>query len=243
METKQCQICLLPKPITAFKKAGKRNAQGAKQRSKICRSCSKNTRIGQLRWTYEQINILETWWPHFGTIYLAEMLTLKKSQVKAKVDHLCLKLLPKNNRLCSCCRNQHQFSRYAGTFCKDCHLEKRKENRSKARDLTQWIAEAVSSARYRAKTTFDITTEYMVELWERQRGRCHYSGIELQTPTYGSGRNLYGPSIDRIRPEKGYTKGNVVWASFICNIGKSDLPVDDYIKICRAVVDYQAKQL
>ena len=50
----------------------------------------------------------------------------------------------------------------------------------------------------------EITTEYLIELWEKQHGRCYYLDIPLNT------EGDWKVSIERLDESKGYTKGNVV---------------------------------
>lgn len=50
----------------------------------------------------------------------------------------------------------------------------------------------------------EITTEYLIELWEKQHGRCYYLDIPLNTD------GDWKMSIERLDESKGYTKDNVV---------------------------------
>lgn len=190
-------------------------------------------------WDFEKVEYLKKWWPHFGTYHCADVLGLTRQQVKSKVNKMRLITLPKTERICLGCRLSFQKSRNYGLLCSECFLSKRKEDRrNKPRTLLQWIGEATNMVRCRSKEPSDLSTEYMVDLWEQQCGRCHYSGLEMIKPTYGSGRSPYSPSIDRIDSTRGYVKGNVVWATWICNAGKNDLSVADYLHICRTVVSH-----
>lgn len=103
--------------------------------------------------------------------------------------------------------------------------------------LPGWIKSAVNTARYRSKLPSDLTSEFMVELWNKQEGLCFYSGVKMAEPIMGGGRNSLSASIDRIDPKLGYTKNNVVWCTWICNAGKSDLSVQEYLSVCQSVVD------
>ena len=44
-----------------------------------------------------------------------------------------------------------------------------------------------------------------------------------------------GVSLDRLRPENGYTRGNVVWASYFANTSKGALSLRRFIQFCRVV--------
>ena len=103
------------------------------------------------------------------------------------------------------------------------------------RALKRWITTIVRNAQARSVTPADITVEYMLDLWQQQEGRCFYTGRVLHVPRRGDGRNLFAPSIDRLDPSRGYVKGNVVWATLACNLGKGILAVDDYVRLCADV--------
>lgn len=50
----------------------------------------------------------------------------------------------------------------------------------------------------------EITIEYLIELWEKQRGRCYYLNVPMNTC------GDWQVSVERIDENKGYTKDNVV---------------------------------
>lgn len=50
----------------------------------------------------------------------------------------------------------------------------------------------------------EITIEYLIELWEKQRGRCYYLNIPMNTC------GEWQVSVERIDESKGYTKDNIV---------------------------------
>lgn len=48
-------------------------------------------------------------------------------------------------------------------------------------------------------------------------------------------------SIDRIDSSKGYTKDNIQWVHKNVNIMKMDQTMDQFLYICKKIVDHQAK--
>ena len=50
----------------------------------------------------------------------------------------------------------------------------------------------------------EITIEYLIELWEKQRGRCYYLNVPMNTC------GEWQVSVERIDESKGYTKDNIV---------------------------------
>lgn len=72
----------------------------------------------------------------------------------------------------------------------------------------------------------NISKDYLISIFP-QDSLCPVFGFEM---TFGGDKNL-SPSIDRVNPNKGYTKDNVVWISYLANRMKSDVSIDDLIKI------------
>lgn len=61
---------------------------------------------------------------------------------------------------------------------------------------------------------FDLTLEFLCDLYEGNDGRCMLTGIPLDVGPYDPAekwRKPLRPSIDRIVPEQGYVQGNVRW--------------------------------
>lgn len=99
--------------------------------------------------------------------------------------------------------------------CKLCHNEHQKICRSTARGaLSRLISNARTSSNIRMKnegksdrTVVDIDLEFIIDLYEKQKGRCAYSGIPLQ---FGSCKdNDWVMSLERLDITKGYTADNV----------------------------------
>jgi hypothetical protein len=65
----------------------------------------------------------------------------------------------------------------------------------------------------------DLDLPYLKELWELQDGRCAYTKVKLEHPTYtkSTERYNYMSSLDRIDNSKGYIKGNVQYVSVSVN--------------------------
>lgn len=81
---------------------------------------------------------------------------------------------------------------------------------------------------------FDITPKYLLEMWDRQNGRCFYTG-ELLSLDRGHGK-WSSLSLDRKDPSVGYVKGNVVWTSREVNSSKGTRTMDEFFDFCRRVV-------
>jgi len=83
-----------------------------------------------------------------------------------------------------------------------------------------------------------VTVEDLKEQWERQNGKCPYTGWMLQTPkNTGEPRRLtpYTASLDRVNSSKGYVKGNVEFISLMAQWAKNSFSKEDVVNFCEAV--------
>lgn len=93
--------------------------------------------------------------------------------------------------------------------------------------------------RYRQHTValglvFDLTPQYLKDLWDKQCGKCFYTGepIELER---GKGK-WKSASLDKLDPSKGYTQGNVVWTTRLTNTSKQERTLAEFIEFCKVIV-------
>lgn len=59
--------------------------------------------------------------------------------------------------------------------------------------------------------SFEISMEYAWSLFEKQKGLCALSGVEIEFHKSGNHRSQQTASLDRIDSSKGYLEGNVQW--------------------------------
>lgn len=181
---------------------------------------------------------------------------LKPSQLRKRPEPTCSK---------SCCATRRHARRHISVACVKCgamteyapgHLKRiqnptcsaaceterlRESAKSLAarrvkvdRDTAFWNRRCASYQR-RARVKgweFDLTPEWLKEKYQQQRGVCSYSGLALK---------LHGPrdfdtiSLDRVNPDRGYTKDNVLFCIDAINMMKSDHRLDEVIRIFMAV--------
>jgi CRISPR/Cas system Type II protein with McrA/HNH and RuvC-like nuclease domain len=68
-----------------------------------------------------------------------------------------------------------------------------------------------------------------MEQYHSQNGVCFYTDKEMVCKV-GEGKNRDSLSIDKIIPEKGYVKGNVVFCLNRINMAKNDLSLEEIQK-------------
>lgn len=87
----------------------------------------------------------------------------------------------------------------------------------------------------RCNIEFDITLDYIKQLWNKQEGKCALSEIPM-TYSLREGRTPTNISIDKIDRSKGYTIGNVQLVCMACNQIKSDLTEEEMYNFCKNIV-------
>lgn len=91
----------------------------------------------------------------------------------------------------------------------------------------------LSNARHRSKTKnlpFDLVIEDLEPLL---KPNCPILGIPMRPSRGKQGPSDNSPSLDRIVPEEGYVRGNVVIISGRANRIKSDATLDELIRLAR----------
>jgi hypothetical protein len=109
--------------------------------------------------------------------------------------------------------------------CKDCENLRMKNNYIK-----NPIPQMLSNAKTRAKQKnlpFDINTKYLKSIFPKDNV-CPVLNIPFQLGYMNEDKKNkdYAPSLDRIIPEKGYVKGNLVFVCNIVNRVKSDSSIE-----------------
>ncbi|HOS15545.1 MAG TPA: hypothetical protein PKX15_00750 [Bacteroidales bacterium] len=89
----------------------------------------------------------------------------------------------------------------------------------------------------RTHKEFNITLKYLSEIFDKQRGKCALSGMNLN---FGVSNIIeQTASLDRIDSLKGYIKGNVQWVHKNVNWMKQDFSEDEFLSLCKKIVEYR----
>jgi hypothetical protein len=140
---------------------------------------------------------------------------------------------PKYNSWCKTCIAKKQSSYHSRTWGED-KLKYTAFKRTKsARSYLQYLR---SKAAQRRKGEEVISLDALELLWHTQSGACALTGWPM-TMELANGVVPTNCSIDRIDPTQGYVVGNVQLVCRAANVAKSDLPAQEFVKLCRAVVE------
>lgn len=82
---------------------------------------------------------------------------------------------------------------------------------------------------------FNITIEYLWELFIKQNKKCRLSGLDLEFSQIRKDKSKQTVSIDRINSKIGYIEGNVQWVHKQINIMKNKISDEKFIWFCEQV--------
>ena len=151
------------------------------------------------------------------------------------------------------CRNGHDGTRYLATKnCAFCHRKRRKKDYAQKRDAAAggvksmvyelarratdpkgaWASRRVSFLRFRAAkkhVPFNLDADYLLTLCGNE---CPVLGVPLEYKFLGH-KDIYGPTVDRLKPELGYVPGNVAVISRIANNIKSSATGEQVMAVAK----------
>jgi hypothetical protein len=81
------------------------------------------------------------------------------------------------------------------------------------------------------KREFNLTLDFLKELWNTQKGLCTYTGVSMKLLLAGGHAVPFSASLDRISSAIGYIQGNVEFVCLFVNLGKSKFSKDSIIEL------------
>jgi len=84
----------------------------------------------------------------------------------------------------------------------------------------------------------ELNSDMLINLLEKQGGKCALSGVELTCTLQKGLRSKTNASIDRIDPKGKYVIENVQLVCSAINKFRIDTPVDEFIDWCKKVAAY-----
>jgi hypothetical protein len=127
------------------------------------------------------------------------------------------------------------------SWCKNCCTIGNIKSRIKQNSTIQgrakiFLRNAKNSAIKRGQE-FLITTEDIVECWNKQNKICPYTGREMSLEA----GHLNTVSIERINSNIGYTKENTILVCQAINRMKSDFTLEEFFNLCSDVTQFLGK--
>lgn len=120
--------------------------------------------------------------------------------------------------------------------------EQRKEVQKKYNNTIKGrLIKTMKAAHSRAKInnlTYNLDTDFLLELWVKQNGKCALTKIEFELINKTNFiSNPFAPSIDKINPKQGYTKNNVRLVCVAVNYALNEFGEEIFKQICQAYLN------
>lgn len=158
--------------------------------------------------------------------------------INIKNEHACYK--------CKCdCGNEVIMSRsnlkIGRVSSCGCFLKQKKDKSRHWKgcgDISSSLFCHIKTGAIRRSIEFNITIEYVWDLFLKQDKRCKISGVAIN---FQSEAKKYDgtASLDRIDSSKGYIEGNVQWVHKKINIMKQNNSDEQFIEWCNIISNYQ----
>jgi Zn ribbon nucleic-acid-binding protein len=186
------------------------------------------------------------------SVYATEIAS-RRTPEQIKKDERLKELTDRGMKECKTCHEIKTLDHFRPKklTCREClnmglreyRLPIRKEISEKGK--RKYYADPVKSLFYNSRNRckhsdreFDLSLEYLQELWKQCNGKCSLSGIAFASDNsnIAFSRSPYRPSLDRIDNTKGYVVGNVRFVLCALNISINEYGLAVYLRIAQAVV-------
>lgn len=224
------------------------------------------------RWKKEELEFLVNNYSQYGAKYCAEKLKKTLHSVWQMANHLKLNYISNINKL-EISKNDLMKDYLGGKTPSDLakkhnsstqtindfllknkirgqnkHLRKPKLNNKSPswkgyKEISRtYFGSIIKSAKER-NIPFEITIEYIWDLFLSQNRKCALSNVDIAFNTVGQKyKRFQTASLDRINSKMGYIKGNVQWVHKTLNHMKMALDEDEFVKWCNLVTSHKGKQ-
>ena len=140
-------------------------------------------------------------------------------------------------------RSAENYQRYKDNTVRYAKLRRsqKEANHKKRSTLIGTFSLSASSARCRArKIGVDascLTGEFLLDLWNKQEGKCAITGYAMTYGVESRRGSDYGVTLDQIIPRGGYTVGNVQLVCWFANLMKTNMTMERLLEVCKRVVE------
>jgi hypothetical protein len=90
---------------------------------------------------------------------------------------------------------------------------------------------------FRREIEFNITIDYIGNLFEKQFSKCVYSGLELRFYKNNEKARMQTASLDRIDSKKGYIVDNVQWIHKKIQYMKWDMSEEEFLSFIKIIAE------
>jgi hypothetical protein len=223
------------------------------------------------KWEKEEIEFLIENYPMEGADYCAIYLNRSKDSVWQKVNELSISYISKTHKLDKYKKDiirdyedglkiKDIAQKYTAKDyiilealkkwnidmigLKNKHIKSKSINWSGYKDITGTYWGSVKKSAKERNLEFNISIYYIWNLFLSQNEKCSLSGIPIYfNQNSQEFKTSQTASLDRIDSSKGYIEGNVQWVHKEINFMKRNLHDNEFIELCRKVVETRIGKL
>lgn len=139
---------------------------------------------------------------------------------------------------CKACRSVRESKRYAKAKLSPDFKEVRSKQSKQYRDarkLSHWWEVLYETAKFNSAPARSLTfnlpdPQFILDLWERQKGLCHWFGVEMAPSRVN--HDPQQPSLERLDCTRGYETDNVVLCCHAANRGRGNQSQQVWADFC-----------
>jgi hypothetical protein len=139
------------------------------------------------------------------------------------------------NSQCKPCKNAYDKSRRDSFRKKHSYSISTFHRKNSKASFFSVLAHTSRQGAKRRKIPFKICKQDIIDLYNKQNGKCALSNFEL-TFEVGKGHIPTNISIDRIDNNRGYIKNNIQLVCCLVNTMKWEYPITTLYKFCEAIL-------
>lgn len=128
---------------------------------------------------------------------------------------------------------------YQKEIASQTHLGSKSKRWTGYGDVSGRLWDTIKTGAKKRNLEFDISIEYIWELFKKQNGKCALTGMDITLISYLYDENsrkktklLTTASLDRIDSKRGYTKDNVWWVHKHINVMKNAYNFKEFVSYC-----------
>lgn len=159
-----------------------------------------------------------------------------KRKVKFRKKFVFANGIPVSSKVCGWCHVEKPASEFGYAWSakdglrRECSVCQILSQRARISSLPKYLKYLQHNGTYRNWDRQAMTPEFLMSLWEKQRGLCVYTGIAMTHVPCGKREMMRftNASLDRIDSSRGYTVDNVQLVCFWANTSKGCLSEEQF---------------
>ena len=183
---------------------------------------------------------------------LVDAIAMYHGGIDAAREKIGYDLTSKQCSQCKKCKPVNQFrlrkksnGQFRDSICNNCSISNLEVYRKTPKGYVRKLLPRIRHRANKKHIKFDLDQNWILDRLEIINWKCEITGIPFDLSHNENSDNVRGGydcpfslSIDRIDSSKGYTKANVQFVINWVNWSKSNLSSDDFINLCRKVVEF-----